>query len=66
MRLGGGNSQTWDRLTGYQELDPVLMVRLVQHFLASVVAFILHTQLCDAQRAVVHQGETDVWGEGDL
>lgn len=65
MRLRGRNSQMQDRLTGYQEPDPVLMVCLVQHFLASVVAFILHTQLRDAQRAVVNQGETDVRGEGD-
>lgn len=43
----------------------MLMVRLVQHFPAGVVALVLHSQLCDAQGAVVHQGEADVRGEGD-
>lgn len=41
------------------------MVRLVQHFPAGVVALVLHTQLRDAQGAVVHQGKADVRGEGD-
>ena len=43
----------------------MLVVRLVQHLPTSVVAFILQAQLCDAESAVVNQGETDVWWEGD-
>lgn len=43
----------------------MLMVRLVQHFPAGVVALVLHTQLGDAQGAVVHQGKANVRGEGD-
>lgn len=64
-RTEGRALETQDKLTGYQELDPVLMICLVQHLLAGVVAFILRTQLCDAQRAVVNQGEADIRGEGD-
>lgn len=61
----GVEIQPWDRLTGYEELHPVLVVCLVQHFFTSVVALVLQPQLRDAQRAVVHQGETDIRGEGD-
>lgn len=43
----------------------MLVVCLVQHFFTSVVALVLQPQLRDAQRAVVHQGETDIRGEGD-
>jgi len=64
-RLEGGDPQERDTLTGHPELDAVLVVRPVQHLLASVVAFVLHAQPCDAQRAAANQGETGVRGEGD-